>query len=431
MAGISKKTIRTKKGTVIKYTISYYDIFGIQHTSGIYDTKKEAKKDMNKYNNKEKTSDNITFGQIIECFMEKVNKKYSKSTKEEYQRFIDNHLYKFYDIKYKNLNAIIFQKVFDDIEKETPFTAYNMLKFCKAAVNYCMSPKINLIGYNIFKDIEPIILPESKKQNLTLQDALKLMKTCTVYDNLFFPILFSFILNGMREGELFALTLNDINFSNGTIRINKQFTGNEYKEKTKTDKSNRYIFMFPIYILFLDIYLPTLDKKSNLVFPNSQGGYLHASNLRQRHWQKLLLKCGYDKDYTSLHKLRAFFIDLMFYLGVPGKFTQGQVGHAKYETTYNTYASNNASIIDASIAQVSKGMGLDFADKRFNESDLKKSFINILESYIINNPKILNKTKELKKVKTFFGKKCEQNVSKNEIKQKDKIIKFPKRCQEL
>ena len=112
--------------------------------------------------------------------------------------------------------------------------------------------------------------------------------------------------------------------------------------------------MFPIYILFLDIYLPTLDKKSNLVFPNSQGGYLHASNLRQRHWQKLLLKCGYDKDYTSLHKLRAFFIDLMFYLGVPGKFTQGQVGHAKYETTYNTYASNNASIIDASIAQVSK-----------------------------------------------------------------------------
>ena len=76
-------------------------------------------------------------------------------------------------------------------------------------------------------------------------------------------------------------------------------------------------------------------------------------------------------------------------------------------------------------------MGLDFADKRFNESDLKKSFINILESYIINNPKILNKTKELKKVKTFFGKKCEQNVSKNEIKQKDKIIKFPKRCQEL
>ena len=55
MAGISKKTIRTKKGTVIKYTISYYDIFGIQHTSGIYDTKKEAKKDINKYNNKEKS----------------------------------------------------------------------------------------------------------------------------------------------------------------------------------------------------------------------------------------------------------------------------------------------------------------------------------------------------------------------------------------
>ena len=46
MAGISKKRIKTKNGEVIKYTISYYDVFGKQHTSGIYDTIKEAKRDL-------------------------------------------------------------------------------------------------------------------------------------------------------------------------------------------------------------------------------------------------------------------------------------------------------------------------------------------------------------------------------------------------
>ena len=42
MAGISKKRIKTKNGEITKYTITYYDVFGKQHTSGIYDTIKES-----------------------------------------------------------------------------------------------------------------------------------------------------------------------------------------------------------------------------------------------------------------------------------------------------------------------------------------------------------------------------------------------------
>ena len=44
MAGISKKRVKTKNGEITKYTITYYDVFGKQHTSGIYDTIKEAKR---------------------------------------------------------------------------------------------------------------------------------------------------------------------------------------------------------------------------------------------------------------------------------------------------------------------------------------------------------------------------------------------------
>lgn len=426
MAGISKKTIKTKKGIVTKYTITYYDIFGKQHTSGIYDTKKDAKQDLANFN-KKKNPSNITFGEIINCFMSKVNKKYSKSTKEEYERYIKNYLNKFINIKYMKLDPILFQEFFDDIEKNTPFVAYNMLKFCKAAVNYSMTPKLKLVDYNIFKDIEPIKLPESKKQNLTLNDVMILIEECAVYDNWFFPILFCFVLNGLREGELFALTKNDINFSNNTIKVSKQYTNCEFKEKTKTDKSNRYVFMLPVFVLFLQIYLPTIDKQTDLVFPNQNGQYLHPSNLRQRHWQPLLKKCGYEKNYTTLHKLRAFFIDLMFYLGVSGKFTQGQVGHAKYETTYNSYASNNSSIIDASIARINKGMGLNVDERIYNEQEIKKMFKKVLGLYVKYNPKISNKEKENEKINNFFSEKYEQNESKKEKSQNKKIIQFPKR----
>jgi len=46
MAGISKKKIKKGEKVIIKYTITYRDIFGKQHTSGLYDTIKEAKKDL-------------------------------------------------------------------------------------------------------------------------------------------------------------------------------------------------------------------------------------------------------------------------------------------------------------------------------------------------------------------------------------------------
>ena len=56
MAGISKKTYKTKKGTITRYVITYRDIYGKQHTTGNYATKKEALMDINKYQ-KTKTDD--------------------------------------------------------------------------------------------------------------------------------------------------------------------------------------------------------------------------------------------------------------------------------------------------------------------------------------------------------------------------------------
>ena len=45
MAGISKKTQKLKNGKVkLFYTITYRDVYGKQHTSGIYATKKQKLK---------------------------------------------------------------------------------------------------------------------------------------------------------------------------------------------------------------------------------------------------------------------------------------------------------------------------------------------------------------------------------------------------
>ena len=63
MAGISKKSYKTKKGIVTKYVITYRDIYGKQHTTGSYAKEKDAKADLSKYQDvKINSANNPEFG---------------------------------------------------------------------------------------------------------------------------------------------------------------------------------------------------------------------------------------------------------------------------------------------------------------------------------------------------------------------------------
>ena len=87
MAGISKKRIKTKKGIITKYTITYRDIFGKQHTSGLYETIKEAKKHLTDFENINPEKQNITYGEIFQYYLNKARKKYAPTTVENYERY--------------------------------------------------------------------------------------------------------------------------------------------------------------------------------------------------------------------------------------------------------------------------------------------------------------------------------------------------------
>ena len=74
MAGISKKRIKTKKGEITRYFVTYRDIFGKQHTSGYYETIKEAKKHLKEFETP-KADNSITYGQIFREFLDKTKTK--------------------------------------------------------------------------------------------------------------------------------------------------------------------------------------------------------------------------------------------------------------------------------------------------------------------------------------------------------------------
>ena len=345
MAGISKKRIKTKTGEKIKYTITYTDIFGKRHTSGYYETKREAQSDLKKFETPKKIS-KITYGYIFQAFLDKVKVKNAEGTYLNYKIYYDKYLSQFDDIDYEKINSITWQKYFDELEKDvSPHVAQHCLKFAKASVNWQI--KHDNIEYNIFNKIEPIKSPKADINHLTIDEIKLVLDYCKKIYPQYYALLYTFIGTGAREGEIFALNKNDFDYKNQKIVINKQFTKGKLLNHPKTASSNREIYIFKDLADVLYEHIKLTD--SELLFPNKAGGYILAENIRRRVFYPLLKYCGINKR-VRLHDLRGTYIDLTLSSGLSVKFTQNQTGHAKAETTLNIYARNNQDMINNAMA---------------------------------------------------------------------------------
>lgn len=343
MAGISKKRIKTKTGEKVKYTITYTDIFGKRHTSGYYETIKEAKRDLWKFD-EVKTNDSVKYGFIFQNFLKKVETKNAWNTYDNYNRYYNMYLKPYDDIPYEKVNSLYWQDVFDKIAKDnSPHVAGITLKFCKAAVNHFI--KHDLLEKNVFNKIELIKPPKADINHLTIEELKYVLEVCKKCYKEYFAILYAFIGTGAREAEIFALEKSDVDFERNCITVSKQFNKGKLLQHPKTEHSNRRIYIFEDLKEVLREHMKTLKPDNPLLFPKRAGNYINASNFRERFWKKLLELCKITKR-VRLHDLRGSYTDMTLSSGLSIKFTQNQLGHSKAETTTNIYMRNNQDMIN-------------------------------------------------------------------------------------
>lgn len=139
---------------------------------------------------------------------------------------------------------------------------------------------------------------------------------------------------GMRIGELEALTLNDIDFSEGTININKTYqriNGKAVIGPPKTVSSNRTIAV-PEFVLdrlqeYIDVlYEPDQDIR---IFMHSREAFA-----------KMMKKAAKVKGVKQirLHDLRHSHASHLIELGFNPLVIQERLGHKNVEITLNTYS---------------------------------------------------------------------------------------------
>jgi integrase len=254
------------------------------------------------------------------------------------------------NMKLTEIKSINIQGYYNGLlERCSANTVRNVHKLLSNFFGYCI--KADLIIKNPLTAVE---LPTPKHKNtdnkvLSQQDIETLIEAAKT-DSSLFIFLFA-VFTGLRQGELLALTHNDIDFNAGLIRVSKTMSyltiDGEYKPIISTPKTQNSIRDVPILeplIAPLKRHIRLEKEKhlrlgvpfasANMLFSSDVCTYKNARNVRKTlvRAQKRL-----GMQETTFHSLRHTFCTLLAQRGVPLKTASVLMGHSDIAITARIY----------------------------------------------------------------------------------------------
>ena len=175
---------------------------------------------------------------------------------------------------------------------------------------------------------------KTRKLNFwTPEEYAQFIEACK--DNVEYYTIFEILYyTGMREGELLALTLNDIDFRENQIHINKTYyriTGKDLINAPKTESSERIVDIPEFLTQEIREYVTHLYKPdSETRLFNKRPQYLR-SILRDR-----AAKAGVKE--IRVHDLRHSHASLLINLGANPVLVAERLGHESPDITLRTYS---------------------------------------------------------------------------------------------
>lgn len=175
---------------------------------------------------------------------------------------------------------------------------------------------------------------------------------------------------GLRNSEIRALTLDDVDFENNIIKVTKQY--GRYKEKgevidgyvpTKSESSYRSIYAPDFVMVALKEYIDALDciPISKQLFWSKSTNKPIGRQCLSTFFTKLLTKN--DLPVIDFHDLRHIHATLLASKGVNMKSLSTRMGHSKIETT-NIYMQP-IDEVDKQVASTLDSAIIDLRNNKF------------------------------------------------------------------
>ena len=331
-------------------------------------TRKEVAEKINQHlteikNNEYIDKNNITLDEIMK---ERVNLQYELQQIKDNTFNRDKEIIKCIETKMPNLAFSPIQKItindFNNNFKNIVNYSQSVINKCKiqisSAYNYAI---INgIVKSNPFSINGAIIIPKKDNKKkviaLTIEEQQAFIGELKNYYEPYKTILFVALYSGMRIGEILALNVNDIDFKNKIIHVNKTLTKNKYDKivignTTKTYSGQRDV---PITSALYDVlntyetnHTETLFTISNkLISPSTINAHLKRlcakANIRtiksnSSKKNKNGEKIQYKSSEVHVHILRHTFATRCIESGMQAVTLSRILGHKDISITLNTY----------------------------------------------------------------------------------------------
>lgn len=311
-----------------------------------------------------KVNDKQTFDEFFKKWLFTVRFNGLKpSSKERYESLYRNYIKNspIANIRLNKINSLIIQEYYNQLVYETgksPSTLKSINKIMKPCLKYAYNQGFILRDYGQALNIPEYrgtIDGKDNYQVFTLEEQQSFIKG--LEEHRLKALFLTALATGLRQGELLALTWNDIDLENNYINVNKSVKrvteidrlGQKGKSKfiIQTPKTKTSIRKVPIPKNLVNeiqnhkkrqdiekdnaLYLYT---DNNLIFCTDSGTIIDSRNVL-RQFKKILRNSNIsDKKF---HSLRHTYATRLFELEVPIKTVQDLLGHSSMEQTMNIY----------------------------------------------------------------------------------------------
>lgn len=209
--------------------------------------------------------------------------------------------------------------------------------------------RADLVLRNVADLDSPPKKAEYEAQTFSVEEAQRFLEA--IRGDRFEALYLLAIMNGMREGELLALTWDALDMERGTLGVrtsHRRMGGRFVVSPPKTKAGKRPLQLSPIVVQALSDHRARQDAEcaaleaagmawedASLVFPNKEGRRIAGATFYEVHYQTLLRRA--QLPMIRFHDLRHTFSTFLLSLNINARIVADMLGHSSVLTTQTIY----------------------------------------------------------------------------------------------
>lgn len=307
----------------------------MRHKKRGFKTQREAKEYERSFLNKTHTDKNLTFSNLVELYLEDCKPRMKLSTYENKKYLFEKHIIPYFTnmqietIQPKTIRVWQNKMLSQDYKPTYLKTINNQIS---AIFNFAI--KFYGLTRNPVRDCGSMGKKNSERMNYwTINEFNSFIGA--ISDKEMSTVMFNILFwTGIRCGECLALTLNDFDFDNKIISINKTYARIKQQDiitEPKTPKSKRTVQMPNFIAEMVKSYSNLLynHTKTDRIFPVTKFYLTHEIDRGTN-------KSGVKK--IRIHDLRHSHASMLINLGYSPLLISERLGHENIETTLQIYS---------------------------------------------------------------------------------------------